>query len=358
MRNDTETVIKKCIYIINEIVSLNHLTNINAFLDKKSPLLKPIPIKTIDINTILEVKAADFENEFINISPNNCIFNIANIITVENITNLKNYINILYKYNKTVEIDKIILLYCSYVILIQYLESNKQQFKHVVKNETANHNLKDEELFVKAVRKILTVNLQHNMIRYFNKFIQDLHNNLIFHFSPYNIIYTHLNTFKSHEFLTNKNNIFIMQLCIILYGTRKYTELELKILGFNNGVVISASHPNFKFNIKDRKPVLDQYSSIIKEINDHRKPNPSKANGNIILDTDIGMFNVPQKGGTQDEINTIKFIMPLHKYMIKVLIKIQPHIITKYTDYFKSNVKTFPMIDQLKPFIKILYDIP
>lgn len=373
MHNDTETVIKKCIYIINEIVSLNKLTNINTILNKKSPLLNPIPIKTIDINTILEVKAADFENEFINVSDNNCKFTIANIITVEKISNLKNYIKILYKYNKTVEIDKIILLYCSYVILIQYLESNKPKLKPVVKYETANHNLKNEELFFKAVKNILTANLQNNMMHYFNKFIQDLHNNLIFHFSPYNIIDNHLKTFKSYGFLTIKNNIFIMQLCIFLYGTHNYTELELKILRFNNEVKISASNPTFKFNIKDRnepnptKYSVEQYRSIIMDITVQRqnKPKPPPFKDNIILPEDIDTFTIPTKGGTPDEINTTNFIMPLHKYMIRVLFKIPPNsrfeqtspIITKYTDYFNPKGIIFTEKDRLKTTIKDIYKI-
>ena len=87
------------------------------------------------------------------------------------------------------------------------------------------------------------------MIHAFNVLTKEVHNDLIYTFSPYNIFNKYLN-----EALTEKitNNIGIMQICILLYSDN-YTPLQIEILDINLKEKNTFSNPLKLISIIDDK---------------------------------------------------------------------------------------------------------
>ena len=349
---DVLIIIKTSIYIINEI-----LNNPNIITDdiKQKILKKPMPLnKEFNINTILQLKKTDFENIFLDIQYNKTNITIGNILTLSPMSEINQYINIIYNYKIIHEINKIILIYCSYSIVISYIIPIKKKSFGPVKAETAHHNTPDEEKFIKDVTQIMDP-LKSRIVSFFNTFIQELHNNLIYQFSPYNIINTHLLSFKNDakdlEFII-PNNIYILKICMLLYSNR-YTQIEKEIIKINDR------------EINDYKVIFQEnanptiYNTILTNIIDCKRPGikdtDCKYDIKGISDT-LSVTHIRKPTEVTGELTKLNnalniFIPPIHNYIKLISSKFlyqKETIKTQYKAYFDKTQIDFDFMNDLK----------
>jgi len=190
--------------------------------------IPPKSYGNIDINNIIKRKIIDIytitqmTHSFIHY---NNLQELPVVITKTNInTEVKPYISYNIETNKNKLYDDLSLLYYCYIILnITVNTSNRWRYSKYTKKITkGSYEQTIQTIFNQFKGSTL---LSIYVIPTFNILIQQIHNDLIYTFSPYNILYKYIQTF-THEL---KHNVGIMQICILLYSN-DYTDLQKEIL--------------------------------------------------------------------------------------------------------------------------------
>ena len=209
-------------------------------------------ISSIDIDTIQNIDDTHDENKFIKL---NGFIPFTDDIVTANYDMLTNYVSYIYTYGiiNYKNYDDLIVLYCCFCVF--YSLSNKMDKKVTTWSSAPIHSnapSSDDSYTIKPnIKKLLNPEktLMINMIHAFNVLTKEVHNDLIYTFSPYNIFNKYLN-----EALTEKitNNIGIMQICILLYSDN-YTPLQIEILDINLKEKNTFSNPLKLISIIDDK---------------------------------------------------------------------------------------------------------
>jgi hypothetical protein len=253
----------------------------------------------LNINT-LENKNQDdtFTNikiiNFISVTP----FIEFNDELIRNHINLIEYISYIYKFNiiQYKNYDELISLYCSFCVINSLRIAPKQ-----LGAPFANPKINDSQKIAPFIQTFLNTKteLMINMIHAFNVLTEEVHNDLIYIFSPYNIFNKYLN-----EVGPLKNNIGIMKICILLYSIH-YTPLQNQILDINLKEKNTFSKP-LKLD-----PIMDEKAASLIE-------------GDTILDKDL------DESGKMDPIqNYIQFLYSIG-------LPSEP-LITKYHDFLNKE---------------------
>ena len=169
------------------------------------------------------------------------------------------YIKLLYEYNNLNDYNNIILLYCSYTLIINYItDDTKPQFV-VSSGMSDSKRLSESDIKTFLNKQILKNEISGESIidimnTIINTLLKKFHYELIYRFSPYNIINQYiLNTTIDKKYFND--NITILKICILLYST-EYTKLQLQIININmDGNIFT----QFKNNAT--------YATIIRDIN-------------------------------------------------------------------------------------------
>ena len=240
---------------------------------------KPITYGTININNI--IKRVPINISTITTINHPFIYNLT--ITQLNQAKYMSYINSFISYiietRQTKLYDDLFLLYYCCIIL-----NTKVYIKpHVLSKGNKTEPMKSynetlQEIFNDFNKSTL---LNRYVIPTFNNLIKNIHNDLIYNFSPYNIFNKYLN---EHPINALKN-VGIMQICILLYSTT-YTHLQNEILTIdltkNNTfdktdslqdiIESSSTHPlTFKNDIK-LKSLMDPIQSYLLFLYDPKHP--------------------------------------------------------------------------------------
>jgi hypothetical protein len=241
----------------------------------------------INIETIIQIK-----NSYINYN-NLIIINLTKTTYMQYIRQFIMYI-IETKESKLYN-DLFLLYYCCIILNTNvYTTPYVHTLTHTAKKGKPKYNKGLQLIFDDFNNSILLTNY---VIKTFNILIKQIHNDLIYTFSPYNIFNKYLNEVVTEKII---NNIGIMQICILLYSNN-YTPLQTQIL---------------RINLKEENTFL----KLLKL--------------NFIMDETASSLI---KGDTH--FDKIKFMIPIQNYMeflLKIGLKLEP-LITKYHGFLNKE---------------------
>lgn len=222
----TLKVIQFCIYHIYNISGNNYIPQNNTDIIN---LINKIDVIPININSkniptdIFDYKTENDKRIEIRIEISE-IDNISEHIKFLNY--IFRFIEYIYKYElikyTNHNYDNIILLYCSYSIFNNIIQSLPvMKLSSHVTNHTTTNNTYTIKSNIKGILGILYVNMKKSFLN----LIQDIIYDLIYTLSPYNIF----NKYLIEHPINVLKNVGIMQICILLYSTA-YTRLQNEIL--------------------------------------------------------------------------------------------------------------------------------
>jgi hypothetical protein len=287
------SLIINCIYIVIHINSYNY------------ELRKLLTLQSNNKNINIEYMLGDINEEITDFTD---VIDYKTTITESIFTK---YINLLYEYDNLNNYDNIILLYISYTLI---MNNNKIIPKSIATSKASDTNPYRKSVFIRDNILNKTLNgesILDIMNTNINTVLQKFHNELIYRFSPYNIINQYLSDTKIDNKYFN-DNITILKICILLYSP-KYTKLQQQIININKD-------GNIFTQFKDNAT----YATIIRDIDTPQ----TLIKSDIYNKTNIDILRV--------------FIKKIEEYLIKYIYGKEIPIET-YKKYFSELYNTLEL---------------